>query len=243
MDLSNLDPTVKILTALAAVIGAVAAGFFGIPKVVSDLRLNRIVQRKHLSELIDALTGSKEGQEKSHPLAIQVKFHAAFGGSRANLPERSEILALLQNHALALYLNVLEYSECSKFVAYSDSEKSFLPRGAWTDAKLETQRRWNFFFYLISSVPAFGLIFIPPFHLAGLQFRIAVGLLLLLVAVGNAIEAKLIGRTQNLLKRTREKTANGTNTPARPSGIAPEKAPGTLPEHGASVEAAAPSKP
>ena len=217
MDLSSLDPTVKILTA----IGAVTAGFFGIPKIVSDLRLNRIVQRKHLSELIDTLTNTKGGQEKPHPLAVQVKFQAAFGGARASLPESDEILALLQNHTMALYLNVLEYGECSKFVAYSNSEESFSPRGDWTDAKLETQRRWNFFFYFISAVPAFGLLCIPPFHFAGLPFRVAVGLLLFLVAVGNAIEAKLIGRTQNLLKRTREKTTSGMNTPARPSGIAP----------------------
>jgi hypothetical protein len=243
MDLSNLDPTVKILTALAAVIGAAITAFFVAPKNVSDLGLNRLLRRKHLSELIDALTSSKDGQEKAHPLAVQAKFHAAFGGAIAYLPESGEILALLQNHAMDLYLNVLEYGACSKFVAYSDSEKSFLPRGDWTDAKLETRRRWDFFFYLISAVPAFGLIFIPPFHLPGLPFRIAVGLLLLLVAVGNAIESKLIGRTQNLLKRTREKTTSGANTSARPSGIAPEKAPGTLPEHGASVEAQAPSKP
>lgn len=243
MDLSILDLTQKIVTAVAAGATVATTAFFIVPKNVSDLSLNRLIRRKHLSDLADALTSPKETEEKVHPLAVQVKFHAAFGGAMAYLPESDEILALLQNHALASYPNVREYGKCSKFVAYSDSENSFSHRGDWTDAKLENRRRWNFRYYLLSATPAAVLLFVPPFHLAGLPFRIAIGFLLLLVAVGNAIESKLIGRTQNLLKRTRERTASGANTSARPSGITPEKAPGTIPEHGASVEAPAPPKP
>lgn len=257
MDLSTLDPTIKIVGAIAGVITAVAAGFFGIPKIMSDLGLNRVVQRKHLSELIDALTSQKDGLEKAHPLAVQVKFQAAFGGARANIPQGREILALLENRELAEYSNVMEYADCAKFVAYSESRKTFMPRGNRTDAELERKRRWTFFYYLITATPAFGLLCLPPFSLKSLFIRIPLAYLFGLFAVANAVQAKKIGRTQKLLEQTRDlapaaplatgtteahREANGTDHSAHPSRTAPEKAPGTLPERGASVKKLDPPK-
>lgn len=227
MDLSNLDPALKIASILGAGVGAAITAFFVAPKNVSDLGLNRLLRRKHLSELIDALTSHKDGQEKVHPLAIQVKFQAAFGGARAYIPQGSEIIALLENRKLAEYSNVVDYAECSKFVAYSERSKAFIPREGRTDAELENKRRWNFIFYLLTATPAFGLLCIPPFSLKTLPFRILLSYLFTLVALVNAIESKLIGRTQKLLERTRAKTEKGTITP----------------EHGVSVEELGPSKP
>jgi hypothetical protein len=257
MDLSSLRPT-EIAVALAGVITAFAASFFGIPKIMSDLGLNRVVQRKHLSELIDALTSSKDGQEKAHPLAVQVKFQAAFGGARAHIPKGSEILAFLENRELAMYSNVVEYAECAKFLAYSETRETFIPRGNRTDAELETKRHWSFIFYLLTATPAFVLFFIPPFNFKAISIRFLLSYLLGLFALVNAVQAKKIGRAQKLLEQTRalepssplttgkseaaQEALNGTTHPARPSGIVPEKASGTLPERGASVKEPDPSK-
>jgi len=227
MDLSNLDPAMKIASILGAGVGAAIAAFFVAPKNVSDLGLNRLLRRKHLSELIDALTSQKDGQEKVHPLAVQVKFHAAFGGARAYIPQGSEIMALLENRELAVYSNVADYAECAKFVAYSEPMKAFIPRGDRTDAELNTKRRWNFVFYLLAATSAFGMLCIPPFSLNAILFRILLSYLIGLIALVNAIESKLIGRTQRLLERTRTKTESVTITP----------------EHGASVREQDPSKP
>ncbi len=256
MDLSTLRPT-EIIGAAAGAITALTAGFFGIPKIVSDLGLNRVVQRKHLSELIDALTSPKDGPEKAHPLAVQVKFQAAFGGARANVPQGPEILAFLENRDLATYSNVMEYADCAKFVAYSEPRKTFIPRGDQTDADLERKRRWTFIYYLLTATPAFGLLCIPPFSVKSLFIRIPLAYLCGLFAVANAVQAKKIGRTQKLLEQTRDLApvaplaasnteappeANGTDHPAHPSRTAPEKAPGTLPERGVSVKKLDPSK-
>lgn len=250
MDLSTLH-LFEIAKAIARVLPA-AAAFFAIYKHMSDLGLIRTPQRKQLPEQIDELTNPKEGLEKVHPLVIQVKFHTAFGGARACIPHGNEILALLENSDLAEYSNLLEYAACAKFVAYSPSERTFSPRGDWTDAKLHAQGLRDFFYYLFTATPAFALLVVPPFSIKALIIRIPLAFLFGLFAVANAMQAKKIGRAEKLLQRTRalatsksetpEKAANGTDHPAHPSRIAPEKAPGTLPERGVSVKRQDPSK-
>jgi len=256
MDLTLLH-LAEIAKAVANVLPAVVATFFGIYKRMPNLGRNRTAQRTRLSELIDTLTTQKEGLEKAHPLAIQIKFQAALGGARAYIPHGREILAFLENHELATYSNVVEYADCTKFMAYSESRKTFIPRGNLTDADLERKRRWSFIRYLLTATPAFGLLCIPPFSVKGLIIRIPLGYLFGLFAVADAVQAKKIGRAQRLLEQTRDlapvaplatsnteapREANRTDHPSHPSRTAPEKAPGTLPERGVSVKKLDPSK-
>ena len=257
MDLSMLRPA-EIVGAIAALTTVLAGGFFGIPKILSELGLNRVVQRRHLSELIDALTSKEDGLEKAHPLAIQVKFQAAFGGARASIPQGSEIRALLENHDLAMYYNVLEYAECAKFVAYSEPRKAFVPRGNRTEAELDSKRRWSFIIYCLTAMPAFALFCIPPFCFHALLFRIPLGCLLGLFAAAHAVQAKIIGRTQKLLEQTRTQAPSSvlpmkkadapqeapcrTDRPKPSSGTKAENVSGTFRERDLSVKMPDPGK-
>lgn len=251
MDLAALHLP-EIAKTTAGAVTAVAA-LFGIYKNMSDLGLIRTTKRKQLHERIDELTNPKEGLEKAHPIVVQVKFQNVFGGARAYIPHGDEILALLENRILAEYSNMVDYAACAKYVAYSSSGKTFTPRGEWTDAKLHTEGLRDFFYYLLTATPAFGLLCIPPFSVKWLIFRIPLGYLFGLLAVANAVQAKKIGQAEKLLQRTRalatsesatpKEAANGTDHPAHPSRIAPGKASGTLPERGVSVKKLVSSKP
>lgn len=250
MDLASLDLQ-EIVKALPSVATSVAA-LFGIYKKVSNLGLIRKNQRKQLHERIEELTSPKEGLAKTHPIIVQLKFQAIFGGARADIPHGDEILALLEDRTSSEYSNMMDYAACAKYVAYSPSGRTFIPRGEWTDAKLYKQGLQDFFYYLLTATPAIGLLCIPPFTVKSLLIRIPLGGLFGLLAMANAVQAKKIGQAEKLLQRTRalatseppppENAANGTDHPAHPSRTVPEKASGTVPERGVSSKKLDPSK-
>lgn len=187
MDLASLEPALKIIGVLVSIYLA--------SKLPSDLRLNRVAQKKHVAELIQEMTGWLKNNPDTHPMLAQAKFHAAFGGSPTRIPNGQEILDFLKNDALATLLNAMEYTDCLEFVAYSKLEGAFIPRLPWTLKKLRWERRGEFFLYMVTGVFALVIFGIPGFE----PGRLGLILPAAFYAVIKASRSGLVGRAEKLL--------------------------------------------
>lgn len=120
-------------------------------KLASELRVNHTSHRKQESDLINDLVDPAVENGSAHPLAIQARFHAATGCHPTRVPPADEIIAFVQNRALADLYNIVEYAHGAEFVAYGTCEKTFVPRGEHTLEELKKQDRAEFRKYLISA--------------------------------------------------------------------------------------------
>lgn len=238
------------LTLLLKILGAPAT-FFGIWKVLSDLVVNRLVQRKHMAEMVGALTTRpEEGKPEPHPMLVQAQFQAAFGGEAWRIPSGKDLRHFLANHALATMQTARSLTASLSLVTYSESADGFTPAEPWTAKKLDREYLYQHIAYWV--VALLTLICfatsdsIPSIRGLLLGFA-AIGLL---YAIAKAYRAGQINRARRLLKLTAKPTPSALEAetpeqtnPAHPSTIAPGKAPGTLAEPGASVPQPDPSKP
>lgn len=196
MDNTSLDLALKFIVGLATA--------YGVIKIASDLRLNRVAQKKQVAEMVQDMTGWLENQpatKPTHPMLVQAKFHAAFGGSLAHMPEGQEILDFLENQVVATFPKGQDYADCSEFVAYSTPEKSFVPRGSWTREKFRAKRGKCFLYYMITISPALALSFTSSFPVS--RFFLAIPLAA--IAVANAVRSAQVRRAGDLLQPTEQR--------------------------------------
>lgn len=212
MDIASTDLALKILGVLVPAYVA--------SKLPSDLRLNRVTQKKHVAELLQEMTGwLKDKSTVPHPLVIQAKFQAALGGYLTRLPDGQEILDFLENEKLATLINGLNYASSLEFVAYSKPEKTFVPRAPWTREKLRARWRREFFFYLITATPSVAFIFTPHFQFA----RLALALPLIFIAIVKAIQASQVAHAEKLLQQAPQEASKAA-TPTPPTEAAKPEA-------------------
>lgn len=202
MDIASTDLALKIISGLVAVYLA--------SKLPSDLRLNRVTQKKAVAELLQEMTGwLKDKSTVPHPIVIQAKFQAALGGSLIHMPDGQEILDFLENEKLATQINGLNYASNLEFVAYSKSEKTFVPRALWTLEKLRARWRREFFFYLTTAAPSIALVSTPHFQFA----RLVLALPLIFIAVIKAMQASQVSHAEKLLRQAPQSAAKAGTPP------------------------------
>ena len=201
MDPSFLNPVINTLSILTAILG-VGAAFFGIPKVFSDLWMNRVTQRKHMAEMVGALTSSHEiGKSASHPMVIQAQFHAAFGGEAWRIPPGKDLLHFLANTSLASLQTARSLAASLPFVTYSELADGFTPSEHWTSKKLNRESVYQRMAYWVSALVAlfcFANSLIPS-----LRVFATIGIL---YAIAKANRAGQINRARRLLKLTQKPT-------------------------------------
>lgn len=198
MDSSSLQLTLKILGVLAAALSALAA-FFGIPKVFSDLGLNRVTHRKHIAELIEALTSRPEdGKPEPHPMVVQAQFHAAFGGEVWRIPSGKDLRHFLADSALATIQTARSLAASLPLVTYSELADGFTPSEHWTAKKLNREYVYQHIVYWVAAT-ATTFSFANSDLVPILRWFAAIGIT---YAISKAYRAGQINRARRLLKLT-----------------------------------------
>jgi hypothetical protein len=174
-----------------------------LPKLRSDLRMNRLAQRKQVGEIFGELTAFLKERSAAHPLAVQAKFLAATECSPKWCPDGDEILNFLEDRELATHSNTLEFAICSELVAHSSSERAFTPRGIWTHGRLRGHWWGEFAIYMICGGFGFAVTFSPEVGPVRYVFAIPA----VLYAIQKLPRLTQINRARRFLKLTQKKAS------------------------------------
>lgn len=200
MDFSSLSPTLQFLTVATAFLTAIGV-FIGLPKIVSDLGLNRVTQKKHRAELIQTLTVCpKEGESEPHPMVIQAQFHAAFGAEAWLIPSGKDLRHFLSKPALATLKTTRDLAASLSLVTYSELADGFTPTGEWTAKKLDLE-------FLYQSIAYWVAALVTTFCFANSHLARSLGWFAALgitYAISKAHRAGQINRARRLLELTPE---------------------------------------
>lgn len=194
MDFTPIETALKVAGAIATLLG--------LPKLLSDLRLNKVSQKRQIADLLKEITAWPIDDPAFHPIVLQAKFQAALGCSPRRIPPASEILAFLKDTGVATFSNLLEYAYTLEFVAYSIDLKTLVPRDTWTRKKIRRASRTAFWSYLVTASFTVALIGTPHFQFGRLLLIIPLGFL----AVHFAVRGKHLSRARTLLKRLKKAT-------------------------------------
>lgn len=144
MDLPTLKPFLETIGAAFVLFKTSAE----LSKITSDLGLNGLTRKRHMSEMIGLLTNRPEkGKPDPHPMAIQAHFHSAFGGEMWLIPSGEDLLHFLANPALATLKTTRNLAASLPLVTYSKLADGFTPAEHWTAKKLDREFAYQFIAY------------------------------------------------------------------------------------------------